>query len=168
MEEVRELKEVLDKVERKLIAGFHVYTALVYSAWLAAIGGYLLLTFLRFEYLGMYWLIAIALIIGLTIKVYTKYISSEHGEEKLGYAWIVGWILGGISWVLLGDARGLATMIVLGHVGMFVSFRENSMLIPLALALVLLKPSWELADALIVLTYSLTALVNLYKAFRVI
>ncbi|BAA30160.1 hypothetical protein [Pyrococcus horikoshii] len=168
MEEVRELKEVLDKVEKKLVAAFYIYTALIYSAWLATMGGYLLMMLLAPKYIGFYWIIGITLIILVTVKVYKTYLKGEAGEGKVGYAWLIGWIIGGILFGILGDARGLASMIVVGHIGMYVSFREISMLIPVLAIVTFANPSWEFATALIILTYSLVALINLYKAFRVI
>ncbi|AAL81213.1 hypothetical protein PFDSM3638_05455 [Pyrococcus furiosus DSM 3638] len=168
MEGVKELKEVLDKVEKKLMATFHIYTALIYSAWLAGMGGYLLVFFLAPKYTGIYWPITIALIILVTVKVYNKYLKVEASEGKVSYGWIIGWIIGGVAFGLLGDARGLASMIALGHLGMYMSFRENSMLIPLLVILTFVSPTWELATALIILTYSVVTLINLYKTFRVI
>ncbi|AEC52374.1 hypothetical protein PNA2_1459 [Pyrococcus sp. NA2] len=168
MEEVRELKDVLERVEAKLIATFHIYTALIYSAWTLAVGGSLLITLFKPDYLGYYWLASIMAIFILVFYVYRKYIPTVEGENKEGYAWIVGWIVGGILYGILGDPRGLASMIISGHIGMAISFREESMLIPLLLILVFLKPNWTFASYMVVVTYSAVATFNLYKAFKVI
>ncbi|AMM54016.1 hypothetical protein [Pyrococcus kukulkanii] len=169
MEEVRELKNVLERVEKKLIASYHVYTALIYSAWLLVMGGYLLLNYLNFQWLGAYWGISIFGIILLTIHVHNRYLRERSGEFKLGYAWIIAWILGGVSWGLLFPGpQGLAFMVSLGHIGMFISFGDYPFLIPVLTLVTFLRPEWALVNSLIIITYSLTALVNLYRVFRVI
>ncbi|MFA4647201.1 hypothetical protein P8X24_08130 [Pyrococcus kukulkanii] len=170
MEEVRELKNVLERVEKKLIASYHVYTALIYSAWLLVMGGYLLLDYLHFQWLGVYWIISIFGIILLTTHVYNRYMKGEQSSSsKLDYVWIIAWILGGASWGLLFPGpQGLAFMISLGHMGMFISFRDYSFLIPVLTLMTFLRPEWPFVDSLVIITYSLTALVNLYRVFRVI
>ncbi|NJF25131.1 hypothetical protein E3E29_05590 [Thermococcus sp. Bubb.Bath] len=109
MEEVKELKSVLEKVEGKLIAAGKMYAAMNFAGFLAVMT--LFYVILRFFNGGSafsiaYWTTATVIVIALTSKVWRRIAAisgiRRDSGKKIGWeiagAWITGAILG---WILL-------------------------------------------------------------------
>ncbi|WP_297535699.1 hypothetical protein [Thermococcus sp.] len=109
MEDVKELKSVLERVESKLIAAGNIYGALTFSAWLTVMTGYYVLSgLLGNGYVEslVYWVIGAVIVSYATKKVWDRYIAvlvSETGRERrIGLEILASWIIGGlIGWVII-------------------------------------------------------------------
>jgi len=113
MEEVRELKSVLEKVEGKLIAAGKIYGAMNFALWLSVMTVYYVLNGLG-KLTGLasplYWGIAVLVAIPVTLKIWNRlkglyltfYQDVDEGESKklavlIGLAWVAGSILGWVA-----------------------------------------------------------------------
>ncbi|ASJ02079.1 hypothetical protein A3L09_01760 [Thermococcus profundus] len=109
MEDVRELKNVLERVEGKLIAAEKIYTAMNFSGFLAVLT--LFYVILKFFHGGTafsiaYWATATILVVAFTSKVWKRIVIisgiKRDPRKKIGWeitgAWIAGAMLG---WVLV-------------------------------------------------------------------
>ncbi|AMQ18761.1 hypothetical protein A0127_06035 [Thermococcus peptonophilus] len=109
MEEVRELKDVLEKVEGRLIAAGKMYAAMNFTGFLAVMT--LFYVVLRFFNGGSafsvsYWTVATIVMITFTSKVWKRIVtvsgikrgSGKKVGLKIAGAWVIGAALG---WVLI-------------------------------------------------------------------
>ncbi|WP_099209497.1 hypothetical protein [Thermococcus henrietii] len=116
MEDVEELKSVLERVEGKLIASRKIYGALTFSAWLTAMMGYYVLSGLfgnGYVESLVYWAIGAVIVSYATKKVWDRYIAvlvSETGKESgIGLEILASWAIGSlIGWGII-PRLGLTT-----------------------------------------------------------
>ena len=140
MEEVKELKDMLERVERKLIAAQYMYGAMWFTAFLVAMGLYYVLgAILGFSgiFSAIYWIGAFVFIgwIGTMIgKRLEALLRAQEKREGSSYSpiflsWIVGAIIGWgiVPRLNLGIteeasvAAGSLTFIFLGVFGMWLT-----------------------------------------------
>ncbi|WP_297126084.1 hypothetical protein [Thermococcus sp.] len=167
------IKEALESVEKKLIASWHIYIAIIYTAWLIAMGGYLTLSALGLERLTIfYWptvFIGVVYVMGVAWKKFIQLNPEIHKDSSFrGWMWLSGWIVGVIIWAFFRDVRGFAAIIGLGNLGMAFSFSQWSMAIPAITLAAFLKPDWTFVNALIILSYSLVSFIHLWRTFKVV
>jgi len=127
MEDIRELREVLRRVEGKLIAAGKIYGAMNFALWLSVMAVFYVINGVT-RVGGMtsllYWGVAILIAMPLTVKIWSRlkrlystfYPSIDEGETRkiavlIGLSWAVGSIVGwvvipAIGWVgVSADAR---------------------------------------------------------------
>ncbi len=113
MEEVKELREVLEKVKGKLIAAGKIYGAMNFAFWLSVMSLYYVLEGIR-NMMGvasaLYWGAAIMIGIPLTIKIWNRlerlYIAFHPESKRAGkgtalliaVSWIIGSVIG---WIVI-------------------------------------------------------------------
>ncbi|WP_370520071.1 hypothetical protein [Thermococcus sp. LS1] len=141
MEEVRELKSVLEKVERKLIAAGKMYGALNFAVWLAIMLLYydiLALLDVPWQFNLVYWPIAFIVAITFTGRVWKRFVkiakatgremeSSKREGMLIAFSWILGIAIGWIaipqtSIAVNAEARlavGFLSFITISIAGMF-------------------------------------------------
>ncbi|WP_297065489.1 hypothetical protein [Thermococcus sp.] len=198
MEEVKELKETLERVEGKLIAAANVYGAMNFAFWLVAMS-------LFFVLLGIgsvsppvslaYWGTAIAFGIYVSIKLWERIerLAGPSGGSKLGalmigLSWAVGSIIG---WWIIPDmtsigvnagarlAVGFLTFIGLSLLGQWFVMSAGrghyemipSFLLPLLaipVAMDMENGAMLWAGFVVAFSYGLTVLLYLYSAFKAI
>ncbi len=127
MEDVRELKEVLERVEGKLIAAEKIYGAMNFALWLSVMAIFYVLTGIGKMHgwvSPIYWGMAILIAIPITVKIWrqlkrlysTFYPSIAEMESRriallIGLSWaigsVVGWVIvPSITWIgINADAR---------------------------------------------------------------
>lgn len=109
MESVKELKDVLERVEGKLIAAGKMYSAMNFSIWLSVmLGFYVLMGLTNLPPLGvaLYWITAGAIGFIFTGKVLKRFItllkSSGAQFRGLSYSVALPWFVGSIlGWVII-------------------------------------------------------------------
>ncbi|ASJ15220.1 hypothetical protein [Thermococcus radiotolerans] len=192
MEEVKELREVLERVEGKLIAAGKMYGAMNFGVWLAIMSLYYVMMGvlnLPWQFNLIYWPVAFIVAMKFTGNVWKRYVrlagisgsSWKEGAVIMGI-WITGVLLG---WIVVPLALNkpvdteigvaLLTFISFSVGGMFALTREREMipafgipalLIPLAYSTV--SNATVLAAFGISLGFSLTTLWYLHSAFMAI
>ncbi|NJE54429.1 hypothetical protein [Thermococcus sp. 21S9] len=116
MEEFRELRNVLERVESKLLASRKIYGALNFAVWLAVMTGYYVLVVpMEGGYVEslLYWLVGAIVAIYVTKRVWERYIAvlvSETGEKSgIGLKILLSWAVGStIGWGII-PRLGLTT-----------------------------------------------------------
>jgi hypothetical protein len=110
MEDVKELKDVLERVEGKLIAAEKMYSAMNFALWLSVMAFYYLLNglvTLRGPVSLGYWMVAIALAVPLTIKIWNRlkglystfYPNSRRNGRKIVILVALPWVVGSaVGW----------------------------------------------------------------------
>ncbi|NJE85490.1 hypothetical protein E3E23_06585 [Thermococcus sp. CX2] len=148
MEEVRELKSVLERVERKLIAAGKLYGALNFAVWLAIMLLYydiLALLDIPWQFNLVYWPIAFIVAITFTGRVWKRFVeiakatgreveSSKREGMLIALSWILGIVIGwGVipqtSIAVNAEARlavGFLSFITLSILGMFLVIAKFS------------------------------------------
>ena len=198
MEEVRELKSVLERVEGKLIAAGKIYGAINFGVWLVAMS-------LFFVLLGVfkvntlmsvaYWGVAILLGVYASVRLWErmKHLSgtlkgNKTGALGIGLSWAIGSLIGwwaipsmtdiGVS----GDSRlavGFLTFIGLSLLGQWLVMTGGrgeyemvpSFLIPflsIPLAMGMERGAMLWAGFVVAFSYGITVLLYLYSAFKAI
>jgi len=179
MEEVRELKSVLERVEGRLIAAGKMYGAMNFGVWLAVMAiFYTLYGIVDLEGLPsfLYWMGAIAVVVPLTGKIwgrlkrlYSAVSPNEEGHEDkkaaflIGLSWtvgsIVGWvIIPSIDWIgVNADARlavGFLSFIFISIFGMWLVMthgRGEYEIVPsFILPLLAIPMAWQMSSGAIV------------------
>jgi len=120
MEDVRELKSVLERVEGRLIAAGKLYGAINFALWLSVMTVFYVLNGIG-KMSGwtspLYWGIAVLIAVPLTVKIWNRlkklYLTfcshmDEMGSKRavvlMGLAWAIGSIIG---WVLIPSTSGI-------------------------------------------------------------
>jgi len=193
MEEVKALRETLERVEGKLIAAGKMYGAMSFAVWLVILMLYYVILALvkpSWQFNVLYWPIAFALAMKFSGDIWKRFTRLAGIEEsrkegiKIALVWLLGFILG---WVVLpamlnrpiDTEIGLAllTFISFSVGGMFlVAMRSEREMIPAFAVPALLIPvtyNMEAGASLMAgfgvgLGYSITVLLYLYSAFKAI
>ena len=193
MEEVKELKDVLERVEGKLIAAGKMYGAMNFGVWLVILMlYYVLLGLLKpsWQFNVLYWPAAFILAMKFSGEIWKRFKrlagieESKEEDLKIALVWILGFLLG---WIVvpavldrpLDTEIGLAllTFIAFAVGGMFlVAMRSEREIVPAFLVPALMIPvvygmnegASLIAGFGIGLGYSITVLLYLYSAFRAI
>jgi len=193
MEEVKELKSVLERVEGKLVVAEKAYAALNFAVWLTIMAGYYIVT--AFTGSGMavsiaYWLIGAGIGIYFTGKIWEMYLKltarDRRGGRKAGVGIALSWLVGSLSgWVVVpavvhttGDTLiglSLLTFISISLLGQTLVVRDwesiPSFLLP-AIAVPFLFSIHEgaaiWAGFVIAAGFGLTIVLYLYSAFKAI
>ncbi len=198
MEEVRELKEALERVEGKIIAAANVYGAMNFAFWLVAMSLFFVIIGLAGAGPGVsvaYWGTAIILGIYVSIKLWERIErlagpqgGSRVGALMIGLSWAVGSIIG--WWVIpsmtnIGVnagarlAVGFLTFIGVSLLGQWLVMGGGkghyemipSFLFPLLVipvAVNMEKGAMVWAGFVVAFSYGLTVLLYLYSAFKAI
>ena len=206
MNDIRELKDVLDKIERKLIAASKMYSALNFTVWLVVISLFYVLIPLPLEGKGasewlipLYWFSAVAVVLIFEKKTWkmiyrlNERVKKEKYSETFGLLIALSWILGSIvGWGIVPQiglspntstnfAIGFLSFIAISVFGIWVvmlryyrnememvpSFIIPAIGIPVAM-MIDAGVVWVWSGLLVALGYSITALWELYSAFRMI
>jgi len=194
MEEVRELKSVLERVEGKLIVAEKTYAALNFAVWLTIMVGYYILMGV-FGYGALqsitYWLIAASMAVYITGKVWDRYIAiytaKEDGGKKVGLMILASWVIGSIiGWGIIPrtdiavnvDARiavGLLSFIGLSLLGQTLALKDREAIPSFLIPLLAVPVAWNMetgatvwAGFVIAAGFGLTIVLYLYSAFRAI
>jgi len=109
MEDVRELKNVLERVEAKLMSAEKMYSAMNFSIWLSVmLGFYLLMGLTDFSTLGIavYWVTAGIIAFVFSIKIWKRFTAllkaSGARSKNFSYLTAIPWILGVIiGWIVI-------------------------------------------------------------------
>ncbi len=193
MEDVRELRDVLERVEGKLIAAGKMYGAMSFAVWLVILMLYYVLLAIMnppWQFNVLYWPVAFALAMKFSGEIWKRFtrLAGMEGSRKDGIkialVWSLGFVLG---WIVVPAVLnrpvdteiGLAllTFISFSVGGMFlVAMRSEKEVIPAFLVPALLIPiayGMEAGTSLMAgfgvgLGYSITVLLYLYSAFRAI
>nr|WP_297501270.1 hypothetical protein [Thermococcus sp.] len=198
MEEVRELKETLERVEGKIIAAANVYGAMNFAFWLVAMS-------LFFVIIGLagagprlsvaYWGTAIAIGVYVSAKLWGRMErltgpreGSKLGALGIGLSWAIGATIG---WWIIPDmtsiginaetrlAVGFLTFIGLSLLGQWLVMSTGkrhyemipSFLFPLLaipVAVNMGKGAMVWAGFVVAVSYGITILLYLYSAFKAI
>ena len=193
MEEVKALRETLERVEGKLIAAGKMYGAMSFAVWLVILMLYYVILALvkpSWQFNVLYWPIAFALAMKFSGDIWKRFTRLAGIEEsrkegiKIALVWLLGFILG---WVVLPPmlnrpidteiGLALLTFISFSVGGMFlVAMRSEREMIPAFAVPALLIPvtyNMEAGASLMAgfgvgLGYSITVLLYLYSAFKAI
>jgi hypothetical protein len=196
MEEVRELKGVLEKVEGKIIAAANVYSAMNFAYWLAVMAFfYVLLGFAEPGTWGLaYWLTAVGLGIYVSGGLWKRIerLEGAGGEKKwvllLGLTWGIGamvgwWLIPAKTAIGLNEearlAVGFLTFIWLSLLGQWLILgrgREHYEMVPsflvpflgMPFALGMEKGAMVWAGYVVATGFTLTILLYLYSAFKAV
>lgn len=196
MEEARELREVLERVERKIFAAGKIYAAMNFAYWLAVMSMfYVILAFFRIS--GpvsiAYWVGAIvagAIVSGILFRkivVIARAKGDVEWRKSVGLMIALSWILGAVMGFyavpsMFSASFGVALLtflsvslfgmwIVLGHFESPDPEMVPSFLVTAIGAAVAHVSGGEMAvwaGFVIAFAFSLTVLLYLYSAFRVI
>ncbi|AEH24037.1 hypothetical protein [Pyrococcus yayanosii] len=177
MEEVRELKEVLERVEGKLIAAGKIYAAINFAFWLLVMAIYYVvigLTELPGWANGLYWGSAVVVAIFFIGKVWGRFVKLYRAVEKggeIGRAWILpivaSWMIGSvIGWGIIPRtsmavnetarlAVGFLTFIGISLLGQWLvltggHWREREMIPSFLLPLLAVPIAWKMENGAIV------------------
>ncbi len=112
--EVTDLKNLLDRIEAKLIAARKMYVAMTFAFWLII----MLLYYVIFPYVkasplftAIYWIVAMAIyfwISSIVLKNYTRLKNSSHPSNRkhTGMFIAISWIAGSfIGWFLIPNLK---------------------------------------------------------------
>jgi hypothetical protein len=196
MEEVRELKGVLEKVEGKIIAAANVYGAMNFAYWLAVMAFFYVI--LGFAEMGiwqlLYWLTAVIVGIYVSGSLWKRIerLGGAEGDGRwfllIGLAWGIGAVVG---WWLIPakttigvneEARlavGFLTFIGLSLLGQWMVMGRGkahyemvpSFLVPflgIPFALGMEKGAMVWAGYVVATGFTLTVLLYLYSAFKAV
>jgi len=198
MEEVRELKNVLEKVEGKIIAAEKIYAALNFGVWLVVMSVFFVL--LRAVELGragtaLYWGAAMGVGIYASARLWKRVATirgTPGGGKKTGAGIALSWVMGSIvGWFVIPsvstigvseDARfgvGFLVFIGLSLLGEWLVIgrksREYEMIPSFLLPLLGIPAAWNIEKAailwagfLVAASYSITITLYLYSAFKAI
>jgi hypothetical protein len=145
MEDVGELKDVLERIEAKLIAAGKIYSAIQFQIWLIAMVLYYLIIFplsvVPWQLTAAYWILALIAFAYFSSKIWKRLINlfRSHGKDArsspaFGMGISLSWICGSIvGWMLipktLSDlqihqslAIGFLSFISISVFGMFLTF----------------------------------------------
>lgn len=198
MEEVEELRQVLERVEGKIIAAANVYGAMNFTIWLVAMSlFFVLLGFGLSNPTGalIYWGSAIILGVYASVKLWRRIerlAGTEKGREAgavgIGVSWAIGsfigwWVIPNMTNIGVSEdsrlAVGFLVFIGLSLLGQWLVMgggkwhREMipSFLLPfLAIprAMEIERAAILWAGFVVVVSYGLTVLLYLYSAFKAI
>ncbi len=171
MEDIRELREVLKRVEGKLIAAGKIYGAMNFALWLSMMAVFYVLNGI-WKTTGrispLYWGIAVLIGVPLTVRIWSRlkrlystfYPSMDEEETKeiavlIGLSWAVGSITGwavipSIGWIgVSADARlgvGFLSFIGISLLGQWLVMtrgrREHEMIPSFTLPLLSIPIAW--------------------------
>ena len=201
MSDMSELRDVLNRIEAKLVAAGKMYSALNFAIWEAVMILYYLLS--AFFGLGgwesaVYWIAAFGVAMYFSMRIWKRLRAIElAGEQKrstdalgmlTGMSWgigaLIGWFI--VPWLNLGGSRdmslaiGLLSFITVSVLGMWVSFlayrvRDHEMIPSFLIPALGIPAIFCVSSAAIVvggffvaLGFTLTVILYLYSAFRVI
>ncbi len=152
------MEKLLERVEKKLIMGGKIYSAIVFQFWLVTLAGYYIVSYVLREYMivtPLYWGVAIFLFILLASRSWEKVVRYHKptAESSSGIYVAISWMLAGIvGWFLiplllqrlgidflLSLAIGLLCFVSLAITGIFFTYRA-----------VIKKWEWELLPGAIV------------------
>lgn len=143
---MEELKEVLERVEEKLIAAGKIYSALQFQVWVVIMTLYYLiigpLKTIPWQLTAVYWILAFAVFAYFTSLIWKRlsmlYLASDKTlktSQAFGASIALSWIVGAIvGWTLIPKylpfdispqsklAVGYLTFISLAVFGMFITF----------------------------------------------
>ena len=190
--EISELKDILERVENKLIAAGKMYGAMNFSVWLGVMSLYYIIMgilSLPWQFNIIYWPLAFIVAMYFTGRVWKSYVrlagisenSWKEGAEIMA-VWVAGIILGWVAVPLLLNRSvdteigvALLTFITLSVGGMFALIGEREMIPAFAIPGILIPFVYNstsgatvLAAFGVTLGFSLTILWYLYSAFRAI
>ncbi|AIU69341.1 hypothetical protein TEU_02715 [Thermococcus eurythermalis] len=179
MEEIDELKNVLERVEGKLIAAGKMYGAMNFGIWLAAMAVFYTL-YGVFDMSGwasaLYWAGAIMVVVPLTARIWRRLEglysavypdAKERGDKKaaflIGLPWAIGSIVGwglipSLEWVGVStDARlgvGFLSFIAISIFGMWLLMTrgrgEREMMPSFVLPLLAIPVVWRMETGAVV------------------
>ncbi len=185
MEDVRELKSVLERIEGKLLVARKVYASMNFAIWLAVMSLYYVLMGLGLkgpvESLA-YWLGSAVVVFCAMRKIFARYLTLSRRRSlmwRIAVAWLVGSATG---WVLIPKlvsgptstviSLSILTFLGVSLLGQWAVLRENEIVpsfflpllgAPLALEMNL-SPEW--AGFVLTLGFALTVLLYLHSAFK--
>ncbi|WP_456422261.1 hypothetical protein [Thermococcus sp.] len=193
MQEVRELKNVLERVEGKLVVAEKAYAALNFAVWLTIMAGYYIM--LPFTGSGRavsmaYWLTGGSIGVYFTGRVWKRYLNltarNRRGGKRKGARIALSWLIGSVTgWIVVpavakvgGDTLIGLSLLTFISVSLFgqtltIGDRESipSFLIP-AIAVPFLfglhsgASTW--AGFVIATGFGMTIVLYLHSAFKVI
>ncbi len=196
MSDVSELKDMLEKIEGKIIAAGKIYAAMYFAYWLVAmIGYYLILPFSQSHVLLLsviYWPVAVlvSFFVGWKSSMRMKEIEKNKSSKLLGILIFVSWSIGAfVGWSVLPSmsmgindeaslAMGFLSFIGISILGMWLSFELFKMksreMIPsfifafagVPVAMNIHAGAMLWAGYMVAMGFSITVLLYLYSAFR--
>ena len=195
MNEVQDLKNVLDKVEKKIIAASKIYGAMNFAFWLAAMLGYYILYPLfngSIAFTVIYWPVAFGLAIFFSIKISRMIVNIERKSSSKGFGALLGisWSIGAVvGWVVVPSinlgvnsqsslAMGFLVFITLSIFGMWLTFKMYkieameilpSFLVPafgIPFSAIMNEEAMAWAGFVVAIGFTLTILWYLYSAFK--
>ncbi len=198
MEDVKELKDVLERVEGKLIAAEKIYAALNFGIWVVVMSLFFVLLGaleLGRAWSALYWGAAMAVGIYASVRLWKRVATIRGipgGGKKTGAGIALSWVIGSIvGWFVVPsvstigvseDARfavGFLVFIGLSLLGEWLIIgrksREYEMIPSFLLPLLGIPVAWNIKEAailwagfLVAASYGITILLYLYSAFRAI
>lgn len=196
MEEVKELKEVLERVEAKIIAAGKMYAAMNFAVWMSVmLLFYVIIWIVNLSLWGiiLYWVVAGSMAFWFTGKIWNRLVAlirasgKKEKTSKFGMfaiwstAIIVGWILIPQTSIAINEgaraAVGFLTSISMAIFGMWLLFdrMEKEMIPGFILPALGVPVVWNMAKGamlwggfLVALGFALTVLWYLYSAFKTI
>ncbi len=195
MNEVKDLKDVLEKVEKKIMAAGKIYGAMNFAFWLIAmLGYYVLAPFMSYSifFTIIYWPIAFAVAIFFVVKITKMIAKVERESSSRGFGTMIGvsWVVGAaVGWFLVPSmnmgtndmasmAMGFLSFISISIFGMWLSFMKYKIgaeemlpafLIPaigIPIAMTMKTNAMTWAGFLVAIAFSITILWYLYSAFK--
>ena len=198
MDDVNELKDILGKVERKMVAAGKIYGAMNFAFWLVAMLGYYILgSFVSYGLVFsiIYWPVAfgISVVFGIKISRLISKVEGKTGSSKgfgtcIGASWGAGAVIG---WFAIPSMNldvnstvslslGFLSFIAISVFGMWLTFefykiKSREMLpsflfpaIGIPVATMMKNNAMLWAGFLVAMGFSLTILWYTYSAFRTI
>ncbi len=192
MEDVKELKNVLERIEEKLIAAENIYGAMNFTFWLAVMTlFYILIGLFGTGFSAIYWCIAIILGIVFTKRIWSRFVKIHISKSDrmtfvlIAFSWMIGSVVG---WVIIPSileagvetklATGLLTFISLSLFGQWITLTKGKggweMLPSFLLPAIMLPFAWNVERALdwagfvIALGFLVTIMLYLNSAFRAV
>ncbi len=184
------MKDVLERVERKLIIMGDVYGAINYLGWTIVLGVYMLLYVLIYAYeikvnygiiMGIFWSLGMAFIIYLNAVVWKKIkqLRLESARIKVREFW--GWVVGLVLWFLIpmvihedwSLALGFLLFIIGGNLGLALSFKDYRSTPPVITSLLAIPLvtgvsfdfTWAIAVLFANVGYAISAMLYLLSSF---
>ena len=195
MNDVKDLKDVLEKVEKKIMAAGKIYGAMNFAFWLIAmLGYYVLAPFMSYSpiFTGIYWPLAFTVGIFFVVKITKMIAKVERESSSRGFGAMIGisWVVGAaVGWFFVPSmnvgandmasmAMGFLSFISISIFGMWLSFIKYkisaeemipSFLIPaigIPIAMIMKTDAMLWAGFLVAIAFSVTILWYLYSAFK--
>jgi|GEM_PF-713504 len=189
-----DLKDVLERIEGKLISAEKIYSAIQFQIWLIAMVFYYLITFhlrvVSWQVTATYWILAFIVFILVSIRIWKRLINllRSHGKDTrsspaFGMGISLSWICGSIvGWMLipktLSDlqihqslAIGFLSFISISVFGMFLTFLyiaksfEKEMIPAFLIPVVAIPAMMRIPDGFIV--YAGSSITMIYAGFSV-